>query len=144
MKKYVFTLAAIAALAVSGPALAQNVDADSTKELWCGTALSIYYGIRPADASADDIAKAQQYADAADGMVSEATQKYLNGGYTEEQMTKLKDQLKSDITKIVTGKDEAGNAVTEAANPPPYTFNDCLLMLQPRVPPDVSSSSKAP
>ncbi len=140
MKRYLFALAAVAALAVSGPALAQSVDADTSKELWCGTALSIYYGIRPPGASDADVAKAEEFGKAADDMVAEATQKYLNGGYTEEQVSKLKDQLKSDISKIVTGKDENGNAVTEAANPPPYSFNDCLLLLQPRVPADNSSS----
>lgn len=142
MKKRLFGFAAIAALVLSGPAMAQTADEATTKELWCGTALSIYYSNTPPNVSAADVAKAKVYLDGATGMIDEATQKYLNAGYTEEQVGKIKTDLTSDLTALVTGKDASGQAVSAPATPPAYTFDDCLTLLAARLPPDASASSQ--
>jgi hypothetical protein len=143
MKKLTLALALVATLC-STSAFAQTVDDATTKELWCGTALTIYYSNPPAEASADDLAKAKVFLGGTAGMIDEATQKYLNAGFTEEQVSKVKADLKTELTKLVTGKDETGAPVTAAPTaPPPYSFDDCITLLQSRLPADASTPSSS-
>src|ERR1700712_3461121 len=100
MNKLTLALALVATLC-STSAFAQTADDATNKELWCGTALTIYYSNPPATVSADDLAKAKTFLAATNAMVDEATQKYLNSGFTEEQVTKLKADLTSQLTVLV-------------------------------------------
>lgn len=134
MKKLTLALALVPAL-LSTSAFAQTIDDTSAKELWCGTALNIYYSNPPAGVSADDLAKAKVFLAATGDMIDEATQKYLNAGFTEEQVTKLKADLVAQLTVLVTGKDQTGASASAPASPPPaYSFDDCTALLQARVP----------
>jgi hypothetical protein len=143
MNKLPLALALVTALS-STSAFAQTVDDATTKQLWCGTALTIYYSNPPEGVSADDLAKAKVFLAATGLMVDEATQKYLNSGFTEEQVTKLKGDLTTQLTVLVTGKDESGaSASAPASTPPAYSFDDCTALLQARVPADSSSSSSS-
>ncbi len=142
MNKLTLALALVPAL-MSTSAFAQTVDDATTKELWCGTALTIYYSNPPEGVSADDLAKAKVFLAATGLMVDEATQKYLNAGFTEEQVTKVKTDLTAQLTILVTGKDESGASAAPPTTQPPYSFDDCTALLQARVPPDAAPSSSS-
>ncbi len=144
MKKLTLALALVPAL-LSTSAFAQTIDDATTKELWCGTALTIYYSNPPAGVSADDLAKAKVFLAATGAMVDDATQKYLNAGFTEEQVTKLKADLTTQLTVLVTGKDATGaSASAPPTTQPAYGFDDCTALLQARVPaPPAAASSSA-
>ncbi len=144
MKKLTLALALVPAL-LSTSAFAQTIDDASAKELWCGTALTIYYSNPPEGVSADDLAKAKVFLAATGLMIDEATQKYLNAGFTEEQVTKIKADLTSQLTVLVTGKDETGASASAPPDAqPPYSFDDCTALLQARVPgPSADASSSA-
>jgi len=143
MNKLTLALALVPAL-MSTSAFAQTVDDATTKQLWCGTALTIYYSNPPEGATADDMAKAKVFLAGTGAMVDEATQKYLNAGFTEEQVTKVKADLTTELTKLVTGKDETGAAVSApSTTPPPYSFDDCITLLQARLPAEDNSASSS-
>ena len=141
MNRLILALAFTPAL-FSTAALAQTVPDDVAKELWCGSAFVAAFSNPPPGVPSEQLALAQNYIDQGNKMVDEAGQKYLNAGFTEEQVTKVKTDLTADLTKIVTGKDESGKTVSEPpAAQPPYSFNDCLTLLQARLPADAASSS---
>ena len=142
MNKLTLALALVPAL-MSTSAFAQTVDDATTKELWCGTALTIYYSNPPEGVSADDLAKAKVFLAATGLMIDEATQKYLTAGFTEEQVTKVKADLTTQLTILVTGKDESGASAAPPATQPPYSFDDCTALLQARVPADATPSSSS-
>jgi hypothetical protein len=85
----------------------------------------------------EQLALAQQYIEQGNGMISEGGQKYLDAGFTEEQLTKVKGDLVTEVTAAVSG--DGGNAK--------YTFEDCkALMPDPpsQVPTANPSSEQAP
>jgi hypothetical protein len=133
MNKLILALALAPALFTTG-ALAQTVSEDVTKELWCGTALVVAFGNAPSDATSEQLAQAQTYIDAGNGMIDEATQKHLDAGFTEEQLTKVKTDLVAEITPIVTG--DGSNAK--------YSFEDCAALLPSGASSAPADTSSAP
>jgi hypothetical protein len=130
MNRLIFALALAPALLTTG-AFAQTVSADVTKELWCGTALVVAFSNPPSDATSEQLAQAQTFIDGGNMLLSEATQKHLDAGFTEEQVTKLKSDLVAEITPIVSGTGDPSKAK--------YTFDDCAAML-----PAPAGASSAP
>ena len=132
MKKLAIVLATLPALLATG-AHAQSVGDDVTKALWCGEAMVIAFSNAPSDATADQLSQAQVYIDGGHQLIADATQKHLDAGFTEEQVTKVKSDLVAEITPIVTGNGAGAK----------YSFQDCVALLPPptAAPSDASSSA---
>jgi hypothetical protein len=129
MNRLIFALAVVPAL-VSTAALAQTAPADAEKQLWCGSAFVAAFSNPPPGVPSDQLTLAQQYIDQGNGMISDAGQKYLNAGFTEEQLTKVKADLVVEVTAAVSGN--GGNAK--------YTFEDCKALM-PNPPSDVPQAN---
>ena len=134
MNKFIFTLALAPAFLATG-AFAQTVGEDVTKQLWCGEAMVIAFSNAPPDATADQLAMAKTYVDGGNGLIDDATQKHLDAGFTEEQVTKLKTDLVTEVTTVVTG--DGTNAK--------YSFEECAALMPnaggAAAPADASSSA---
>jgi hypothetical protein len=136
MNRLIFALALAPALLTTA-ALAQTAPADAEKQLWCGSAFVAAFSNPPPGVPSDQLALAQQYIDQGNSMVDEAGQKYLNAGFTEEQLTKIKTDLTDEVAKVVGG--DGANAK--------FSFEDCqALMPSPPsgVPTANPSSEEAP
>ena len=133
MNKLILALAIAPALMTTG-AFAQTVSEDVTKELWCGTALVVAFGAAPSDATPEQLAMAKTYIDGGNSLIDEATQKHLDAGFTEEQVTKVKTDLVAEITPVVTGDGSGAK----------YTFEECIALLpQPAAPSSEAPSSSS-
>jgi len=85
----------------------------------------------------EQLAQAQGFIDSGNKLIDTASQKYLDAGFTEEQLTKTKADLVTEVTAVVTGN--GANAK--------YTFDDCNALLSPAAAPSApadASSSAAP
>jgi hypothetical protein len=133
MKKLILALGLVPAL-FSTAALAQTVPEDVSKAMWCGTAMVAAFTNAPSDATSEQLSQAQVYIDGGNKLMDDATQKYLNAGFTEEQVAKVKSDLVAEVTPVVTGDGSGAK----------YSFQDCetLLPNQPSAP-DASSSAPA-
>ncbi len=136
MNRLIFALGLVPALLTTA-AFAATAPADGEKQLWCGTAFVAAFSNPPPGVPSDQLTLAQQYIDQGNGMISAAGQKYLDAGFTEEELTKVKTDLVTEVTAVVNGG--GGNAK--------YTFEDCkTLMPNPpaAVPTANPSSEEAP
>jgi hypothetical protein len=135
MNRLFLALALTPALFATG-ALAQSVGDDVTKEMWCGSALIIAFSNPPEGVSPEQLAQAKIYIDGGNKLVADATQKHLDAGFTEEQVTKIKADLVTEVTAAVSGDG------TDAK----YTFDQCAALVpQPEADssaPDASSSAE--
>jgi hypothetical protein len=135
MHKLILALALTPALFTSS-AFAQTVPDAVATELWCGTALTVAFSNPPPDATSEQMAQAQTFIDGGNAMISEATQKYLDGGFTEEQVTKTKTDLVAEITPIVSGTGDASKAK--------HTFDECAQLLPGGAPAAPAAGGDAP
>ncbi len=135
MNRLIFALALMPALVATG-ALAQTVSEDVSKQLWCGSAFVAAFSNPPPGVPADQLALAKQYIDQGNGLIDTAGQKYLDAGFTEEQLTKVKADMVTEVTAAVTG--DGTNAK--------YSFEECKALLPnpPSAVPEASPSSEAP
>jgi len=115
MNKLILALGLMPALLTTGAFAAPTVADDVTKEMWCGTAFVVAFGNAPSDATSEQMSQAQVYIDQGNKFIDDATQKHLDAGFTEEQVTKIKTDLVAEVTPVVTG--DGTNAK--------YTFEDC-------------------
>ena len=136
MNRLILALALTPALISTG-AFAQTVPDDVSKQLWCGSAFVAAFSNPPPGVPADQLELAKVYIDQGNGMIDAAGQKYLDAGFTEEQLTKVKADLVTEVTAAVSGS--GGTAK--------YTFEDCkTLMPNPpsEAPTATDPSSAAP
>jgi hypothetical protein len=133
MNKLILALGLMPALLTTGAFAAPTVADDVTKEMWCGTAFVVAFGNAPSDATSEQMSQAQVYIDQGNKFIDDATQKHLDAGFTEEQVTKIKTDLVAEVTPVVTG--DGTNAK--------YTFEDCTALMPQPAAPDASSSSSA-
>src|ERR1700712_570260 len=96
MNKLILALGLVPAL-FSTAALAQTVPEDVSKAMWCGTALVAAFSTAPSDVTSEQMAQAQGLIDAGNKLIDDATQKYLNAGFTEEQVAKVKSDLVAEV-----------------------------------------------
>ena len=136
MNRLIFALALAPALLTTA-ALAQTAPEDAAKLLWCGSAFVAAFSSPPPGVPSEQLALAQQYIDQGNGMIDSAGQKYLNAGFTEEQLTKVKADLVTEVTAAVSGQGGAAK----------YTFEECKALM-PNAPSEVPtadpSASAAP
>ena len=128
MNRLILALALTPAL-FSTAALAQTVPDDVAKELWCGTAFVTAFANPPPGVPSEQLALAQTYIDQGNKMIDDAGQKYLNAGFTEEQLTKTKADLVTEVTAAVSGNGSSAK----------YSFDDCRAVM-PNPPPDVPNA----
>ena len=132
MNRLILALALTPVLFATG-AQAQTVSEDVSKQLWCGEAFSVYLTGQVSAAPAEQQASIQAFIDGSNKLIDQATQAYLNAGFTEEQVDKIKADLVTEVTAVVTSG-AAGK----------YTPNDCQALIQPLVvEPSAPSSSEA-
>ncbi|MEO8758564.1 MAG: hypothetical protein ABI398_12545 [Devosia sp.] len=125
MNRLILALALTPALFTTG-AFAQAVPDDVAKQLWCGTAFVTAFSSPPPGVPAEQLALAKLYIDQGNEMIDGASQKYLDTGFTEEQLTKVKADLVTEVTAAVGGS--GGSAK--------YTFEECKALM-PNPPADV-------
>ena len=67
----------------------------------------IAFSNAPSDATSDQLAQAQVYIDGGNAVIADATQKHLDAGFTEEQVTKVKTDLVADniFVSVLIGQD---------------------------------------
>ena len=128
MKSLLAALALTPLLIATG-AYAQTVSEDVSKQLWCGTAFVIFFGERKPEDVSDADAKA--YVDSANALLEVAVKAYLDAGFTQEQIDKIREELGPKVrTEITTG-------------PAQYAPEDCIAIMPPPETPDTSTSSSA-
>ncbi|MBN9305112.1 MAG: hypothetical protein BGO82_09610 [Devosia sp. 67-54] len=132
MNRFILTLAFAPALVSTG-AFAQTVSDDVSKQLWCGEALVAAFSNPPPGVPSEQLTQAQVFIDGGNRLIDDAGQKYLDAGFTEEQLTKVKTDLVTEVTAVVTGS--GANAK--------YSFDDCNAVLNggASAPADASSSA---
>jgi hypothetical protein len=118
MNRLILALAFAPALLTTG-AFAQTVGEDVSKQLWCGEALVAAFSNPPPGVPSEQLTQAQVFIDGGNRMIDDAGQKYLDAGFTEEQLTKVKTDLVTEVTEVVTGN--GANAK--------YSFDDCNAVL---------------
>ena len=128
MNRLILALAFTPAL-FSTAALAQTVPDDVAKELWCGSAFVAAFSNPPPGVPSEQLALAQNYIDQGNKMIDDAGQKYLNAGFTEEQLTKTKADLVTEVTAAVSGNGSSAK----------YSFDDCRAVM-PHPPPEVPNA----
>ena len=94
---------ALAPLVVSTSAYAQTAPDDAVKLLWCAEAYSVLYASQKPQVTPDIQPMYDAFVAAAAKLIDNGTQGYLNAGFTEEQVTKVKADLVAEVTPIVTG-----------------------------------------
>ena len=92
MNRLIFALALAPALFTTG-AFAQTVSDDVSKQLWCGEALVVAFSNPPPGVPSEQLTQAQGFIDGGNKLIDDASQKYLDGGFTEEALTKVKTDL---------------------------------------------------
>lgn len=118
MNRLILALALTPALFTTG-AFAQTVSDDVAKTLWCGEALVVAFSNPPPGVPSEQLAQAQGFIDGGNKLIDTASQKYLDAGFTEEALTKVKADLVTEVTAVVSGN--GANAK--------YTFDDCNTLL---------------
>lgn len=133
MNRLIFALALVPAFLATG-AQAQTVGEDVSKQLWCGQALSYLYG------SISSVPPDQQpMLDAVlvgvGKMVDAAAQSYLDAGFTEEAVTKIKADLTTEVTAVISQQAQGK-----------YGQDECMALMRPFVvlPAEPSSAPSAP
>src|SRR3569833_2778651 len=132
MNKLILALAITPALFTTG-AFAQTVSDDVAKQLWCGEALVVAFSNPPSGVPSEQLTQAPGFIDSGNKLIDEASQKYLDAGFTEEALNKFKTDLVTEVTAVVTGN--GANAK--------YTFDECNALLT-GAPAPASSSEAAP
>lgn len=121
---------ALASALLTSVAAAQTVSDDVSKQLWCGTAMTIAFANPPEGLSEDQLAEAAGYIQAGTVMIDTATQAHLDAGFTQEAIDKLKADLVAEVTPVVTG----------TAQDAKYSFEDCVALIPPAA--DTTSSAQ--
>jgi hypothetical protein len=112
-------VAAILPALFASSASAQTVSEDVAKQLWCGTAMVVFFSDPGPDLTADQLAEVQGYVDAGTSLIAIAVQGYLDAGFTQQAA----DKAKADIVPVVT-EQVSGDGSTA-----PYTSEECLAIL---------------
>ena len=89
-------------------------------------------GHPPPGVPSEQLAQAQGFIDGGNKLIDDASQKYLDGGFTEEALTKVKTDLVTEVTAVVGGNGASAK----------YTFDECNALLTGA--PAPASSSEAP
>jgi hypothetical protein len=129
MNRLILALALTPALITTG-ALAQTVGEDVSKQMWCGSAFVAAFSNPPPGVPDDQLALAKVYLDQGTQRIGDSGQKYLNAGFTEEQLTKVKADTVTEVTAAVSGN--GGDAK--------YTFDECKALM-PNAPADVPTAN---
>ena len=115
-------------------AFAQTVSDDVSKQLWCGEAMVAAFSNPPPGVASEQLAQAQVFIDGGNRLIDDASQKYLDAGFTEEQLTQTKTDLVKEVTAVVTGN--GANAK--------YSFDECNAVLNGGAAPAADAASSAP
>jgi hypothetical protein len=109
----------IPALLLATSAMAQEVPADSVKDLWCGIAFGIVSENAPTDVTEDQKAVIQAYTDGGQMLIERAKTAHLANGYTDESFATHLDSLTSDVTVQVNASDNSAQ----------FSFEECSALL---------------
>jgi hypothetical protein len=115
-------LSLLPALLLVTTASAQEVAAESVKDLWCGIAFGIVADTLAADAGDQQKALAQQYADGSTMLVDRAKLVHLAGGYTEETFAAHVETLTTDVGAQIQSQAPGATAT--------YSFEECSALIQ--------------
>jgi hypothetical protein len=104
---------------LAGPAFAQSVPEATEMDLWCGLAFTIVAAGAPADATDEQKAVIERFADGGRQLTDRARAILLESGYTEESLNDHLDKLRAKVTAEV---DSAEVSAT-------YSFEQCAALL---------------
>lgn len=124
---------ALVPVLLSTTAQAQTVSDDVAKQLWCAEAFTVLFKAQASMISSEEQPIFDAYVAAAGELLDAATQAYLDAGFTEEQVSKVKADLVTEVTPVVTSQNQTGKFTPDQCNP--------LLRTYLKLP---SSSEEAP
>ena len=116
MHRLALTLALVPALLATGTR-AQTVSDDIVKTLWCGEAFSALFTTQATQVDAQTKPTYDAFVAAAAKLIEIGTQGYLDAGYTEEQVSKIKADLVTEVTPIVSSQGQTGKYSPDQCNP---------------------------
>ena len=118
MFRLVVAAFALAPLALVTSAYAQTAPDDVIKTLWCGEAFAVLNESEKSQVTPDIQADYDAFVAASAKLIAKGTQGYLDAGFTEEQVTKVKADLVAEVTPIVTGNgQQTGRFSSDDCNP---------------------------
>ena len=115
-------LAAAALVAVSaagGVSLAQEIPEETQKDLWCGLAFTHVATDAPGDATEEQKALAERFAEGGKVLTDRARAVLLESGYSDEALEKHIETLTAEVVE----------AVDRAAAEPTYSYEECAALL---------------
>ncbi len=107
---------ALLPIAFASTAMAQTASPDAVKTLWCGEAFAALDLAEKPQVTPDLQANFDAFVAAANKLVDNGTQGYLDAGFTEEQVTKIKADLVTEVTGVVT-QNQQGKFTPDDCNP---------------------------
>jgi hypothetical protein len=116
MHRLALVLALVPALLATGTR-AQTVSDDVVKTLWCGEAFTALFATEKSQIDAATKPTYDAFVAASAKLVETGTQGYLDAGYTEEQVAKIKADLVAEVTPIVTSQGQTGKYSPDDCNP---------------------------
>jgi len=118
MNRLIPALALVPALFATG-AVAQSVSEEVTRQLWCGTALTVAFTELPDDLGEDERAEIQSYIDGGNALIAEAAAAHLEAGFTQEDVDRITAEIVPVVTEQVTGDASAAQ----------FSFEECAAIL---------------
>ena len=117
MKRILAALALTPLLFTTGP-LAQSVSDEVNRQLWCGTALVIFFSAQAPEATAEQLAEAQVKVDGGSALLGAAIQAHLDAGFAQEQIDAIRADLEPNVREQL------------ASGTTPYTADECIALMQ--------------
>ncbi len=115
MKRLIAALALTPALMAPG-AFAQTIPDEVSKQLWCGTAMVLFFSSLPPDLTEAEKAEAAGYVEGGRALLEIAVQGHLDAGMAQADV----DTLKGELEQTVIQQIQSGTAT--------YSFDDCLAI----------------
>ena len=111
----------LAALALAGSALGQDIPEETSRDFWCGIAFDMASRDIPADAAPEVLTVTTPYKEGAATLLGRAKAIYLESGVTEEAFEALRTETEAEIA--------AELASTDPAVEPQFSFEDCAALI---------------
>ena len=115
--KRLIAAAALAPVLLASGAFAQTVSDEVSKQLWCGTAMVLFFSSLPPDLTEAEMAEAAGYVEGGKALLDIAIKGHLDAGFTQEQVDELAGALEPAVIEQIQ---------SDTAQ---YSFEDCLAIL---------------
>lgn len=115
--KRLIAAAALTPMMLASGAFAQTVPEEVDMQLWCGTAMVLFFSNPPPDLTPEEQKEAEGYIAGGTALLETVVQAHLDAGFTQEAIDAKKAEYETTVMQEITG---------DAAT---YSFEDCLALL---------------